>query len=59
MQTPDRVLETIEAIGRFMSQTNELIAKQQLDIENLRIDINKLRKDIASIRTDGRTIIRP
>ena len=46
---PDRVLETIEAIGAFMAQTNEIIAKQQLDIENLRLDLEKTKKSLRKI----------
>ena len=46
--------EIIESLGKFMSQTNEMIASMDLRIGNLQVDIDKLKKEIQNYKTNGR-----
>ena len=47
----------ITQLTEFMQNTNELIAKQSLEIENLRVDIEKLRKKFDNHKNNGQRII--
>ena len=51
---PDDAVKIIENIAKFMESTNQILARQQLEIDNLRIDIEKIKKHY---KNNGKRII--
>ena len=47
------VVKIIEAMGTFMKNTNEMLAKLEVRINNQQVDIDKLKK-----KDNGRLILR-
>ena len=45
-------VEIIKSMGKFMTHTNEMLAKLEMKTSNLQIDIDKLKKD----KNNGRII---
>lgn len=44
-----KIIKIIESMGTFMKQTNEVLAGQRLQIENLQLDVKNLKKDNRKI----------
>lgn len=45
MDEQEKLNNFISDLGKFMKQTNEMIAKLTLQINNLSVDIDKLKKN--------------
>ena len=51
---PEDPVEIIKAMGKFMTQTNEMLASLKLRIDNLQIDVDKLNKNY---KNNGKRLI--
>ena len=51
------LVKIIEGMGKFMNNTNEMIASLRLRIENQQLDIDKLRKELRNYKNNGKKIL--
>lgn len=50
-------VEVIKAMGKFMTNTNQMIAQLKLRTDNQQIDIDKLKKELQNYKNNGKRII--